>query len=249
MNMDSEEDHRFPPPPPEPEPERVRKVKRKAKRSAHPTVHHATTREQVSQLAMLASITSGTFEDVKFYTFSRRTRAGNVDRPLPLYGNSALIRKASRHFDGVLMQGFSESGVVDMNALFPSSRSSSIDADDYGYASDSDLNDEPEDPHVDLAPSLTKLSLDVPVVPEGHQTENSTAEVPFMPSMTIVTPVKHKVDRREAAISQTKERCQIEAYQDLRSSDLRDLAVSSSWTTLPTARSHLSLYLRVNSCV
>lgn len=57
------------------------------------------SREQVSELSMLASIRGGAFEDIKFYTFSRRTNDGDVDTPLALFGNSALIRKASTHFD------------------------------------------------------------------------------------------------------------------------------------------------------
>ncbi|RPD78281.1 hypothetical protein L226DRAFT_567942 [Lentinus tigrinus ALCF2SS1-7] len=127
-------------------------------------------------LAMLASITNGTFEDVKFYTFSRRTRAGTIDSPLPLYANSALIRKASSHFNFVLAQGFAECGIVDLDAAYPQNRPSSIDMDDYSYASDSDLDDEPEDSHVKLATSLAELSLEAPAGPSGGRHEEPTTE-------------------------------------------------------------------------
>ncbi|KAM5532553.1 hypothetical protein V8D89_013759 [Ganoderma adspersum] len=101
----------------------------------------AATREEVSQYAMIASIEGGTFENVKFYAFSRRARDGRVDTPRALFGNSALIRKASSHFDFVLTKGFLESGVTDMDAPFPSTRDSYTE--EYDYASDSDLEDAP----------------------------------------------------------------------------------------------------------
>ncbi|RPD63870.1 hypothetical protein L227DRAFT_572310 [Lentinus tigrinus ALCF2SS1-6] len=153
-------------------------MKNKAKRRKPSGLYaqHAGTREQVSQLAMLTSITSGTFEDVKFYTFSRRTRAGTIDSPLPLYGNSALIRKASSHFNFVFAQGFAECGIVDLDAAYPQNRPSSIDMDDYSYASDSDLDDEPEDSHVKLATSFAELSLEVPVGPSGGRHEEPITE-------------------------------------------------------------------------
>ena len=62
-------------------------------------LNNSDTREQISQLAMMASITGQAFEDVKFYAYSRRNLQGIVDTPLPLFGNSALIRKASPHFN------------------------------------------------------------------------------------------------------------------------------------------------------
>ncbi|TBU29596.1 hypothetical protein BD311DRAFT_660992 [Dichomitus squalens] len=99
------------------------------------------TREEVSQYAMLASIEGKAFEDVKFYSFSRLSRSGRVDTPRALFGNSALIRKASSHFDFVLIgKGFSESGITNMDAPYPSSRPPVTE--DYDYVSDSDLEEE-----------------------------------------------------------------------------------------------------------
>ena len=57
------------------------------------------SRDQVQRTALLSSVTGASFEDVKFFAFSRRTRAGAVDSPRALFANSALIRKASSHFD------------------------------------------------------------------------------------------------------------------------------------------------------
>ena len=57
------------------------------------------SRDQVQRTALLSSVTGASFEDVKFFAFSRRTRAGAVDSPRALFANSALVRKASSHFD------------------------------------------------------------------------------------------------------------------------------------------------------
>ncbi|KAM5532554.1 hypothetical protein V8D89_013760 [Ganoderma adspersum] len=100
----------------------------------------STSRDQVQRAALLASVTGRSFEDVKFFAFSRRTRNGSVDTPLPLLANSALIRKASSHFDFVFGAGFSESGITDMDTPYPPTRSTS--AEMYDYTSDSDLEDE-----------------------------------------------------------------------------------------------------------
>ncbi|KAI0645432.1 hypothetical protein C8Q79DRAFT_911621 [Trametes meyenii] len=97
-------------------------------------------REAVLRSALLASASGVPFEDVKFYAFSRRSASGLVDTPMPLLANSAHIRKASSHFDYLLTQGFAESGVMDMDGPYPSTRPNSTE--DYVYDSDSDLEDE-----------------------------------------------------------------------------------------------------------
>ncbi|KAI8975820.1 hypothetical protein BD414DRAFT_467491 [Trametes punicea] len=108
---------------------------------AHPL--STATREEVSQYAMLSSITNGAFEDVKFYAFSRRIGPGQVDTARPLFANSALICKASSHFDFVFSAGFAESEMTNMDAPYPSHRASQNDA--YDYAEDSDLDPEHEE--------------------------------------------------------------------------------------------------------
>lgn len=121
----------------------------------------STSRDQVQRAALLASVTGRPFEDVKFFAFSRRTRNGMVDAPLPLLANSALIHKASSHFDFgevstirysgvhgssialVFAAGFSESGITDMDSPYPTARPTSTEM--YDYTSDSDLEDEDEE--------------------------------------------------------------------------------------------------------
>ncbi|OJT01841.1 hypothetical protein TRAPUB_7706 [Trametes pubescens] len=125
------------------------------------------TREQVTQHTMRHSITTGTFEDVKFYLFSRRKRSGVVYAPRPLFANSALICKTSSHFDFVFSAGFAESEVTDMNASFPPNRRSHTL--DYDYNADSDLEDD-DDHELDVGlgytqqPTPPEAPLNPPVV-------------------------------------------------------------------------------------
>ncbi|RPD63868.1 hypothetical protein L227DRAFT_608404 [Lentinus tigrinus ALCF2SS1-6] len=123
--------------------------KKKTKRQLMPQSNRAAeqrvpvpspSREQLHRAVALASLSGKSCEDIKFFAFSRRTRAGTVDTPLPITTNTTLIRKASSHFDYVLGTGFSESNVADMEAPYPSTRPSASDC--YDYMSDSDLDDE-----------------------------------------------------------------------------------------------------------
>lgn len=117
---------------------------------------------EIHRAAILANISGKPYDDVKFFAFSRRTRDGAVDTPLPLVANSRLVRKAAPHFDlgtshfsykrvnFFLMEallvfgaGFAESAICDMDAPYPSSRSAR--AESYSYVSDSDLEDEGDD--------------------------------------------------------------------------------------------------------
>ncbi|KAH9942342.1 uncharacterized protein BXZ73DRAFT_87955 [Epithele typhae] len=102
----------------------------------------SATRDQVQRAAMLASVSGRSFEDIKFWAFSRRSHTGVVDEPLPLLANSGLLHKVTDHFKFVLSTGFAEGDVVEMEAPFPSTRSSRSDMYDYG--ADSDLEDEDE---------------------------------------------------------------------------------------------------------
>ncbi|KAI0690191.1 hypothetical protein C8T65DRAFT_817442, partial [Cerioporus squamosus] len=112
-----------------------------------PEIHFTSNPSSVVHQAFLASITGRAFEDVKFFAFSRRTLSapGTVDRPLPLLANSALLCSATSHFDYTRnSEGaghFVEGRAADLNAPYPSDRSSVTDV--YDYTSDSDLEDEP----------------------------------------------------------------------------------------------------------
>ncbi|KAI0331011.1 hypothetical protein GY45DRAFT_673314 [Cubamyces sp. BRFM 1775] len=102
----------------------------------------SSSREDVLRAALLASASGSSFEDVKFFVFSRRNREGLVDKPMPVLANSTLLRKASSHFDYLFTQGYAESGIVDIDAPYPSTRPDKTT--DYDYECDSDLEDEEE---------------------------------------------------------------------------------------------------------
>ncbi|KAI0661269.1 hypothetical protein C8Q70DRAFT_911337 [Cubamyces menziesii] len=115
------------------------------KKGAHKKPVASSSREDVLRAALLASASGSSFEDVKFFVFSRRNREGLVDKPMAVLANSTLLRKASSHFDYLFTQGYAESGIVDMDAPYPSTRLDKTT--DYDYDSDSDLDDEEDWPN------------------------------------------------------------------------------------------------------
>ncbi|KAJ3558090.1 hypothetical protein NM688_g1119 [Phlebia brevispora] len=100
-----------------------------------------TDRKLVSQAAMRESLTGGTFVDTKFYAFSRKS-SGVVDKPMAVYANSALLRHASKYFEGLLAGGYREDAITSLDDPFPKDRPDSTE--EYEYYSDSDLDDEEE---------------------------------------------------------------------------------------------------------
>ncbi|KAI1796417.1 hypothetical protein LXA43DRAFT_618515 [Ganoderma leucocontextum] len=58
-----------------------------------------SSQEKHTREVLLASLSGKPFEDLKFYAFSRRTSAGQIDQPLPILANSTLIRHTSPHFN------------------------------------------------------------------------------------------------------------------------------------------------------
>ncbi|EKM49898.1 uncharacterized protein PHACADRAFT_179263 [Phanerochaete carnosa HHB-10118-sp] len=89
------------------------------------------------QDALAASISSGTFTDTAYYLFSCRTADGGARHPRAVYASSQVLKASGDHFDAQLGGGFST------NDEIPAQTS------DYGYESDSDLDDE-EDVNGDL---------------------------------------------------------------------------------------------------
>ncbi|KAI0702972.1 hypothetical protein C8T65DRAFT_741452 [Cerioporus squamosus] len=100
------------------------------------------SRPQATQAALLSSLSGRPFEDMKLFAFSRRTRSKTIDAPLPILVNSVLLRSTSTHFDQGSVAGFSESEITNLDAPYPTIRSHV--SSDYGYESDSDLEDEDE---------------------------------------------------------------------------------------------------------
>ena len=60
----------------------------------------ATDKKLITQAAVKHSITGGVFVDTKLYAFSRKKSSGVVDTPKAVYANSAILRAASKYFDG-----------------------------------------------------------------------------------------------------------------------------------------------------
>ena len=50
------------------------------------------------RVVLNSSLTDGNFYDTKFYAFSRRNKCGVIDRPLGVYGNSAILKAQSTYF-------------------------------------------------------------------------------------------------------------------------------------------------------
>lgn len=65
-----------------------------------PAIPSNVEQKNLLQTAFKLALDGGTFVDTKFYVFSRRRAAGGVDKPLPIYTNSAILRAASPYFDG-----------------------------------------------------------------------------------------------------------------------------------------------------
>ncbi|KAJ3486469.1 hypothetical protein NLI96_g4229 [Meripilus lineatus] len=105
-----------------------------------PSFPESLKREFYLQEAYKASLTGGTFYDTKFYAFSRRRSSGSVDLPKTIFANSAILRASSQYFIGLLVGGFAEDTLSDLNGGFPSGKAT-FNAD-YEYEEDSDLDDE-----------------------------------------------------------------------------------------------------------
>lgn len=57
------------------------------------------SKPQLMRVALKHSLSAGFFVDTKIYAFSRRRLDGTVDKPSPIYANSALLRANSSYFD------------------------------------------------------------------------------------------------------------------------------------------------------
>jgi len=85
------------------------------------------------------SMNTGTFYDIKFLVFSRRSSSGYIDAPQAVYANSAILLAASPYCTKLVTAGFQESRIVDINQPPPSDWSH---LETYDYDDDSDFEDE-----------------------------------------------------------------------------------------------------------
>ncbi|KAI0779796.1 hypothetical protein C8Q74DRAFT_716295 [Fomes fomentarius] len=142
----------------------------------------AATWEEVTHFALNSSILWGTFEDIKFFAYSKRftSESGRVGIARPLHANSALLRNMLSRFDLLLLDHVSVGDRRD-DVDFVSLRMRA-----YEYPEDSDLEDaedldDVEDDsleHVDISlpgdnesPSATYTAL---APTDEGQTQNTT---------------------------------------------------------------------------
>ncbi|KAF9778364.1 hypothetical protein BJ322DRAFT_495081 [Thelephora terrestris] len=83
------------------------------------------------------SISSGKFVDTKIILFSRRNSSGTVCKPRALYANSSVLRTVP-YFNDLLFGKFGEAESKSFSEPLEDTES----ADDYGYCSDSDLEED-----------------------------------------------------------------------------------------------------------
>lgn len=65
-----------------------------------PAIPSQVEQKHLLQTAFKLALTGGTFIDTKFYAFSRRRSSGLIDKPLPLFANSSILRAACPYFEG-----------------------------------------------------------------------------------------------------------------------------------------------------
>ncbi|RPD78282.1 hypothetical protein L226DRAFT_288345 [Lentinus tigrinus ALCF2SS1-7] len=99
--------------------------------------------EHQTKVALEQSLTSGIFIDAQFYLFSRRSRDGSVYAPLPIYAHSTSLTQAASYFKPLFGGGFVEDiGKATSLDSSDSSIRTPLASDEFGYDSDSDLDDE-----------------------------------------------------------------------------------------------------------
>ncbi|KAI0790363.1 hypothetical protein C8Q75DRAFT_891279 [Abortiporus biennis] len=146
------------------------------------------------QAALAQAIATGTFSDTAYYLFTRRLNSsanhGKVGIPRAVYASSTVMQAAGQHFRGQLSAGFSSTNEV------------LRETDEYGYESDSDLEDEEwEDELVTASSGLSSPSskgkekaseLEAKLAEEGEEIDLGLQ--PIVSVERMVTPqLKHTV--------------------------------------------------------
>lgn len=110
----------------------------------------AKTREQRIHSALNQSLSGGIFIDTRIYLFSRRGSSGSASTPLSVYTSSMTLMDASPEFQTLLSGGFAESLVSDIDAINADYALQRASLAEYGYESDSDLEDDADDDDSDV---------------------------------------------------------------------------------------------------
>ena len=106
------------------------------------------------QEALAASISSGSFTDTAYYLFSRRTANGGVGYPRAVYASSRVLKVAADHFDArrFFLLKAQEVAInpdygAELSGGFSTNDEIPVETTDYGYDSDSDLDEAEEVDH------------------------------------------------------------------------------------------------------
>ena len=136
--------------------------------------------------ALNGAISSGRFIDTKIVVFSRRDSSGKVCKPRALYANSRVLRSVPYFRDRelplrpstthemtllpVLFGAFAEAETRDFSEI-----DGDEFAEDYGYSSDSDLEEDGDFESPDAAGIQPASSLRQQEAPDGEYEENPQA--------------------------------------------------------------------------
>ncbi|KAF9645603.1 hypothetical protein BDM02DRAFT_3189560 [Thelephora ganbajun] len=134
--------------------------------------------------ALNEGIVSGTLVDTKIILFSRRDISGSVRGPKALYASSHVL-KSVPYFNDLLFGNFSEARLKDFDDDFGGDES----AEDYGYYSDSDLEDDenekptPQEPTHDVSSTGSPRSSHL----ENHTELSNKGKIVRIPDVAFVT--------------------------------------------------------------
>lgn len=92
--------------------------------------------------ALNQSIVGGMLLDTRFHLFSRRRPSGVIDKPRTVFAISTTLIEASPELDKLLTGGFSESVLSDIFEENTEIEGQEVTDAQYGYESDSDLEDD-----------------------------------------------------------------------------------------------------------
>ncbi|KAF9785437.1 hypothetical protein BJ322DRAFT_830823 [Thelephora terrestris] len=129
--------------------------------------------------ALNKGISSGNLIDTKIILYSHRESSGRVSQPKALYASSHVLKTVS-YFDG-------QSQSKDFNEAVDEEEY----AEDYGYLSDSDLEDSEDEKASKPTANSKTHPLDLPgkdkIVCEGHEERVEKGKVVKIPDMAFVT--------------------------------------------------------------
>ncbi|EKM56964.1 uncharacterized protein PHACADRAFT_183528, partial [Phanerochaete carnosa HHB-10118-sp] len=117
----------------------------------------------------MLSLDTGAFIDTKFYTFSRRTKDGNIYAPRPIFASSWVLEQTVPQYMKNLLSGDYGGNLTEgpLGASFPGEQDILNAVDSTGYDSDSDIEDDDDTAESDCGSKLIKR--EVQDEPAGQQ--------------------------------------------------------------------------------